>query len=364
MEERDISIWIPSYEQMRGFLHAVDGFCYSELEDMFRARTVNIRQWVEARLSHEKRDLAFRTQQGSDEVVDLESVNEWDIEHFYLWHGENWIENDVVSLHVVENDIIRLTEDGRRFRENDEEIISKIDEFEGLLFILGAIVESESCSYKDLLNDFKRFYRKYVLDGYFEFDDSGEFSLKNRLRHKKERRLIQESSQVWVATELGRDYYRRCQRSAAPDSSLALLAEMKDVFTRRQLAKLLQKMNPNKFEELIKRLFQKLGYKNVVVTGQPGDGGIDLRADVNFSVTYARQVIQVKRQQGNVGIDVVDRLRGSLHRAGTDRQAIGMIVTTSGFTRRAREAAVEKGVSPITLIDGEKLLDLLVKHDV
>jgi restriction system protein len=72
-------------------------------------------------------------------------------------------------------------------------------------------------------------------------------------------------------------------------------------------------------------------------------------------------VIQVKRQQGNVQRPVLDMLRGSLHRFGAVK---GTIISLGGFAKGAQNAAFEPGAAPITLIDGEKLLDLLIETGI
>jgi restriction system protein len=71
------------------------------------------------------------------------------------------------------------------------------------------------------------------------------------------------------------------------------------------------------------------------------------------------EVVRVK--PGDVGRPVLDGLRGSLHRWSAHR---GILVTTGSFTRDAREAASEMGVAPIQLIDGDRLVDLLVEHGI
>ena len=361
MEERVISGSIPNYYDLQFFLHIVDGFNYSEFDHMLRARNVNIRNWVEARLSSNNEAIALSIPKELKELVDLESVSHWDLENLSGWHSEDWIKNDVVCLSVVDNDIIRLTDDGRRFRDNDEAIISKIDEYEGLLFILGAITESGSCSHHDILSDLERFCEAYVEDGLYG-DAIPKEDLPPRLESLERRNLIRKSGQYISPTNAGREYYSRCRHTDLHGSSLELLAEMKHVFRRRQLAKQLPKTHHKKFEELIKKLLRKMDYKKVQVTGQTRDGGIDVVADLESGITRIRHVIQAKRQEAPVGIAVVDRLRGSLHRGGEGLQTVGTIITTSNFTKGARDAAVEKGVAPITLIDGEALLDLLVKH--
>ena len=42
----------------------------------------------------------------------------------------------------------------------------------------------------------------------------------------------------------------------------------------------------------------------------------------------------------------------------------GTIITTGGFSRGTVQAAFEHGAAPITLIDGEKLLDLLIEYEI
>ncbi|MDQ6770524.1 MAG: restriction endonuclease [Gemmatimonadota bacterium] len=54
-------------------------------------------------------------------------------------------------------------------------------------------------------------------------------------------------------------------------------------------------------------------------------------------------------------------LRGSLHRFGAVR---GTIITLGGFAKGTKEAAFERGAAPITLIDGERLLDLLIDKSI
>ncbi len=74
-----------------------------------------------------------------------------------------------------------------------------------------------------------------------------------------------------------------------------------------------------------------------------------------------REVIQVKRQRGSINRTVLDQLRGSLHRFDAVR---GTIITTGRFSQGVQQAAFERGAAPITLIDGEKLLDLLMEYQI
>jgi len=104
-----------------------------------------------------------------------------------------------------------------------------------------------------------------------------------------------------------------------------------------------------------------MGYRDVETTSPVNDKGVDVVAEIDLGISSVREVVQVKRRRGNVGRRVLDELRGSLHRFNAVR---GTIVTTGGFSRGTQVAAFERGAAPITLIDGDKLLALLIEHNI
>ena len=69
--------------------------------------------------------------------------------------------------------------------------------------------------------------------------------------------------------------------------------------------------------------------------------------------------VQVKRWKNNVQAPVVQQVRGSL---GTHEQ--GLIVTTSDFTKGAREEAERPDATPVGLMNGELMVALLVEHGI
>ena len=130
---------------------------------------------------------------------------------------------------------------------------------------------------------------------------------------------------------------------------------------QERLRETLAEMNPYLVEKVIQRLLEEMGYDNVEVTNRSSDGGVDVVADIEVGITPVREVVQVKRHKGNIQRDVLDKLRGSLHRFDATR---GTIITTGGFSKGAKAAAFESGAPPITLIDGDRLIELLIKHDI
>ncbi len=58
---------------------------------------------------------------------------------------------------------------------------------------------------------------------------------------------------------------------------------------------------------------------------------------------------------------LIDALRGSLYRFNAIR---GTIIATAPFSKGTSETAFATGAAPITLIDGDKLIDLLIEHGI
>lgn len=144
------------------------------------------------------------------------------------------------------------------------------------------------------------------------------------------------------------------------DDPLGGAIQQKNSEVRRQLRERLAELHPQLFEELIGELLTAVGYEDVEVTKYVGDGGIDVRATLTVGgVTRVQTAIQVKRWAKNVSGRTVRELRGAL---GPHER--GLIITLSGFTRNAVADASAETRMPISLVDGERLLDLLIEHDI
>lgn len=127
---------------------------------------------------------------------------------------------------------------------------------------------------------------------------------------------------------------------------------------KQELLEHLRNLTPDQFQHVIRLLLDALDYEDVVVTGQTGDRGIDVKAVLRYrGVADVPTFVQAKRYAAasNVSGDTVGRLRGSL-----PVEAHGIVITTSGFTKQARDEASASGLKPIALIDGAALVELLV----
>lgn len=129
---------------------------------------------------------------------------------------------------------------------------------------------------------------------------------------------------------------------------------------RERLLKLLLGMPWTEFEELVAGLLAEIGFEDIEVTSQSGDGGIDVRGTlVVGGVIRTRMAIQVKRWKHNIQSPVVQQVRGSL---GSHEH--GLIITTSDFSAGACEEANRPNATPVALMNGEQLVMLLVEYGI
>lgn len=134
---------------------------------------------------------------------------------------------------------------------------------------------------------------------------------------------------------------------------------------RQKLQTALNNLTPAKFEEFCRQLIKKMGVDidEKIGVNISGDGGIDGYGYLtNDDFRTTRVAIQAKRWNSNnmVSSPEIDKFRGAMDKF---RAEYGIFLTTSSFTRDAIKAA-RSGTRIITLIDGERLLDLTAKYRV
>ena len=119
----------------------------------------------------------------------------------------------------------------------------------------------------------------------------------------------------------------------------------------------LYNLHPKEFEEFITHLLNIIGFE-ATATQYIGDKGVDVIGMLNADgLANIKLKIQVKRIKDSIGIDEILRTRGSLGPGDH-----GAIVTLSSFTARAQEEAQDEEKTPINLIDGDFLVDLILKY--
>ncbi|MDH4457130.1 MAG: restriction endonuclease [Nevskia sp.] len=123
-------------------------------------------------------------------------------------------------------------------------------------------------------------------------------------------------------------------------------------------------VDPAFFERLVIDLLVAMGYGGSRTDagraiGKSGDGGIDgiINEDrLGLDVIY----VQAKRWEGTVGRPEIQKFAGALQ---GQRANKGVFITTSSFTREARDFAASI-TSKIILLDGVRLASLMIDHDV
>ncbi len=151
-----------------------------------------------------------------------------------------------------------------------------------------------------------------------------------------------------------------------PDEIMRSAHQEVELSLRQELLDRVIAAPPDFFERLIVNLLVAMGYGGSLedagrALGKSGDGGVDGVIDQD-ALGLDRVYIQAKRyQQGNtVGGREFRDFFGSLDRF---KAAKGLFVTTSDFTKDARETAGLLS-KRIVLIGGDQLAALMVRYDV
>ncbi len=149
---------------------------------------------------------------------------------------------------------------------------------------------------------------------------------------------------------------------ASPDDRLGeALSELRRSVATELLESLVS-VSPSFFETIVLDLLHRMGYgasrADLRRVGGSGDGGIDGVISLD-KLGLEKVYVQAKRWQGTVGRPEVQAFYGAL--AG-QRANKGVFITTSGYTAQAIEFA--KSVERVVLVDGTRLVNLMIDHEV
>ncbi len=310
-------------------------------------------RWISERLEGENRELAEAIWTGSDRRVNPRHV----YGHWLLSRIYELLEDDSGGKVV-------LTDAGRDFICHSlGDVEKQIDEREGLLKLLSVVAEKGGGRRGDFVPDWSDYLKRY---SQFGTDSTIKDTLWRRLYNLADRELLIKTGTTYSITDAGLNYLKDSGGDEELDGGgkvqeiLTLVKEQK-ASVRSSIKEILSTMAPTAFEYLIKQLLEAMNYQNVEVTSPTNDKGVDVVADIELGITSVREVVQVKRQQGNIQRPILDALRGCLYRFQAVR---GTIITTGDFSKGTVEVAFAPGAPPITLINGEKLLDLLIEYGI
>lgn len=310
----------------------------------------NPQTWISERLKGKNRKLASEIWNLSNRTVNPRHTD------------GAWILCRRFNLLIEKSGVLELTGAGQDFLQNEfgkTEI--KIDSLEGIFELLRLIEDYEPCQPKHLLSDWATYLIQHSNN---KTESVFKDTLNRRLVNMMDRGLICKSEKnFYRLSDSSRLYLSRIAPIISPNEQdeLVILAKKRKSVIKNQLRERLSKIDPADFEKLIGHLLLKMQYQDVTTTSSSGDAGVDVVASIEMGITSVKEVVQVKRHKRTIQRIVLDALRGSLRRFDAVR---GSIITTSSFSRGTIEAATAHGEPPITLIDGETLIDLLIEHEL
>jgi len=136
--------------------------------------------------------------------------------------------------------------------------------------------------------------------------------------------------------------------------------------TQKQLIGAILDNPPAFFEELVVKLLLKLGYgynqDAGMVVGKSHDGGID--GIINEDALGLDKIyIQAKRYvtSQSIGRPELQAFAGAMMSGGVNK---GVFITTSSFTKAARDFTIQQSEKNISLIDGDMLTRLMIQNEV
>lgn len=351
---------LPGYPWVRWLMPILDGVSKSAVTGMIRAIEEQTgtpqhpvdwsdpNTWISERLRGDEAALARRIWEESGQKINPRHIS-----------GTYSFINSERLLMPDHQGMYRLTERGSAFLKQDAALLRELDEHEGLIDLLDILATKTSARRGDILPEWRDFLAKH---SNYRTAASVETKLRFALTNLVERDLVSREGITYTITQEGIAYLASATRDTVdPKRAVAREIAAFNERTRGELRQRLSVMRPYHFEGLIRDLLEAMGYDNVTVTKQSGDKGVDVVATVQFGITTITEVVQVKRHQGSIIRPTLDQLRGALpyHKA-----IRGTLITLGTFSAGCTDAALFAGAAPITLIDGEKLLDLLIEHEV
>lgn len=352
---------LPTYAQTIAFLKAVNGTSPKVIRQMITliheqtgtpqnpVDWVYPDEWIPERLKGEYAALAMKIWQQEAHVLNPR--------HCY---GAHLFVNNHELLVVGSDGIARISDKGELYVAGDKATIRAIDEAEGIVDLLAMLDVMPESKFGDIFPEWHVFLKE---NSTFVAETSAKSTLRHRLADVLSRGLVDKNGMYYDLSAQGREWLGKSVLVKKHDPKRELY-ELVRKHKQEQIALLRQQietMNPYQFEHLVRQLLEAMGYEDVEVTKASGDKGVDVVGKIQLGISTITEVVQVKRVQGTISRPIVDQLRGAL---GYHKAIRGTIITIGSFSSGAEEGAIFAGVAPITLIDGNALLDLLVKHKV
>jgi len=353
----------PTYSQVQALMKAVSGYSVKSVRNMINAireqtgtpqKPVDWSEpdlWISERLTGEDAEIARRIWN-----QDAHILNPRHSYGCYLFLNLPLFD----LMNTTSKSAWIPTKRGELFLTNDEATLRTLDDHEGLLQLLELLAGREMSRRADLLPEWQAFLHQHSK---FASTSSIKSTLYSRLYNLIDRDMVAREGMSYRITDRGRAWLGKALPTRRADPRKVLLEAVKRYNQQQKelLREQISTMNPYKFEHLIGQLLEAMGYEQVQVTKASGDKGVDVVGRVQVGITTITEVVQVKRMQSNITRPIIDQLRGALPYHSAIR---GTLITTGRFAGNCGKAALHPGAAPITLIDGDRLLELLIENNV
>jgi len=155
--------------------------------------------------------------------------------------------------------------------------------------------------------------------------------------------------------------------TSTPEEAISRGIKTLESDLRARLLTAILEQSSSFFEKLVLQVLKEMGYgsgndDSLKHEGQSGDEGIDGRINQD-SLGLDQICVQAKRYAPERAIDrmTIQAFVGSLAGQGVTK---GIFITTSYFKGTAEEFVTRGSATKVVLVDGEKLIDLMLRHRI
>ena len=115
-------------------------------------------------------------------------------------------------------------------------------------------------------------------------------------------------------------------------------------------------LNWDQMQDIVAGLLRAMGYKTKVSLKGPDRGRDIIASPDGLGLEDPRIIVEVKHRSGQMGAQDVRSFTGGLRQGSK-----GLYVSTGGFSKEAKYEA-ERSTIPVTLVDMDSFVDLLVQY--
>ncbi|PKF63882.1 restriction endonuclease [Psychromonas sp. psych-6C06] len=158
---------------------------------------------------------------------------------------------------------------------------------------------------------------------------------------------------------------KKAKKEDKPTDNLSMVNELANKLKQDTILRIvdhLYALDPDEFESFCRRFLDRYGFDDMEVTKRGRDGGIDVFGTLEVGISQLHVAAQCKRykKSNKVSRPDIDQFRGAIQ--GEFQQ--GIFITTSSFTKEAKDNAFKRGCVPIVLIDGETLAEIMIDRGI